>query len=55
MQDYEIYVRELKERLYKGFMEKSGDHNFSANLMEQVLGEFGVADIRGGTAGKTGG
>jgi hypothetical protein len=45
VQDYEFYVREKREELYKGFMEKSGDHALSENLTRQVLEEYGLPDV----------
>ncbi len=46
VQDYELDVKEIKDKLYTAFMEKSGDHNASKNLAEQVCEEFGLPDIR---------
>lgn len=46
VKDYEIYARQIKEELYKVFMEKCGNHNLSENLMQQVLEEFGLPDVR---------
>jgi hypothetical protein len=46
VKDYEIYAREIKEELYKAFMEKCGDHALSENLMKQVLEEYGLPDVR---------
>jgi len=41
-----IYSREIKEGLYKAFMEKCGDHNLSENQTLQVLEEYELPDIR---------
>jgi len=46
VQDYEVYVRETREKLYRAFMEKCGDHNLSENLTRQVCGEFGLPDVQ---------
>jgi len=46
IKDYEIYVREIKEELYKALMEKSGNHNLSENLARQILDDFGLPDVR---------
>ena len=46
VKDYEIYVRQIREELYKAFMEKCGDHNLSENLTRQVLEECGLPDVR---------
>jgi len=45
VQDYELYVREQKESLYKGFMDKCGDHSLSKNLTSQVLEEYGLPEV----------
>ncbi|MCK4817035.1 hypothetical protein KA005_14795, partial [bacterium] len=45
VKDYEIYVRQIREELYKAFMEKCGDHNMSENLARQVCEEFGLPDL----------
>ena len=45
VKDYEIYVRQIREELYKAFMEKCGDHNLSENLARQVLEECGLPDV----------
>ncbi|MGA2323326.1 MAG: N-6 DNA methylase [Sedimentisphaerales bacterium] len=44
--DYELYVREIKDKLYKALMEKSGDHNLSDNIAKQVCEEHGLPDVR---------
>jgi len=46
VQDYEIYVREIREKLYKAIMEKSGDHNLSESLARGICGDFGLPDVR---------
>ena len=46
VKDYEIYAREIKEELYKAFMEKCGDHSLSENITMQVLEEYGLPDVR---------
>jgi type I restriction-modification system DNA methylase subunit len=45
VKDYEIYARQIKEELYRAFMEKCGDHNMSENLTRQVCEEFGLPDL----------
>jgi L-rhamnose mutarotase len=40
IQDYGIYLKELKQKLYKAFMEKCGDHNLSENLTREVFDDF---------------
>jgi type I restriction enzyme M protein len=40
VKDYEIYLKELKQKLYKAFMEKCGDHNLSENLTREVFDDF---------------
>jgi len=45
VQDYESYVREIKEKLYTALMEKCGDHNRSENLVGRICEEFGLADV----------
>ena len=45
VQDYEIYVRSVREELYRAFMEQCGDHNVSENLARQVMDEYRLADV----------
>jgi hypothetical protein len=47
VQDYEIYVRETREKLYGAIMEKSGDHSLSENLARGICADFGLPDVRG--------
>lgn len=42
VKDYEIYLKELKQKLYRAFMEKCGDHNLSENLTRQVFEDFNL-------------
>ncbi len=46
VQDYEIYLKEIRNQLFKAIMEKCGDYNKSENLMRKVFEEFGLPDIR---------
>jgi type I restriction enzyme M protein len=46
IKEYEIYTHGIKEELYKALMEKSGNHNLSENLTQQILEEFGLPDVR---------
>ena len=46
VKDYEIYARQIKEELYRAFMEKCGDHSRSENLTMQVLEEYGLPEVR---------
>jgi hypothetical protein len=46
VKEYETYVRQIRDELYKAFMEKCGDHNMSENLAGQVLEENGLPDVR---------
>ena len=46
VKDYEIYARQIKEELYRAFMEKCGDHSLSENLTMQVLEEHGLPEVR---------
>ncbi len=46
VQEYEIYLRELKEKVYTAFMEKCGDHSISENLTKQVFEDFDLPDIK---------
>jgi hypothetical protein len=46
VKDYEIYARQIKEELYRAFMEKCGDHSLSENLTMQVLEEYGLPEVR---------
>jgi len=45
VQDYELYLKDLKQKLYTAFIEKCGDHNVSENLTRQVFEEFNLPDI----------
>jgi len=45
VQDYEFYVREIRDNLYTSFMEKCGDHKVSENLAREVCEEFGLPDV----------
>jgi hypothetical protein len=45
VKEYETYVRQIRDELYKAFMEKCGDHNRSENLTGQVLEENGLPDV----------
>jgi type I restriction-modification system DNA methylase subunit len=44
--DYEADVRDIRDRLYVGFMDKCGDHAVSENLAAQVLEDHGLPDVR---------
>jgi len=44
--DYENYLRDLKDRLYVGFMEKCGDRLVSENLTRKVFEDFRLPDMR---------
>ena len=46
VQEYEIYLRELQERLYKAFMEQCGDRIVSENLTRQIFEELGLPEIK---------
>ncbi|MCK4294520.1 MAG: N-6 DNA methylase [Planctomycetes bacterium] len=46
VQDYEADVRDIRDRLYVGLMEKCGDHAVSENLAAQVLEDHGLPDLR---------
>lgn len=46
VQEYEKYIRELKERLYRAFMEKCRYHHISENLTQQVFEDFSLSDIQ---------
>lgn len=46
VKEFETYVRQIRDELYKAFMEKCGDHNLSENLARQVLEENGLPDVR---------
>lgn len=46
VKEYETYVRQIRDELYKAFMEKCGNHNMSENLAGQVLEENGLPDVR---------
>ena len=46
VQDYEIYVRETRDKLYKAIMEKSGDHSMAENLAGDICADFGLPDVR---------
>jgi len=46
VQEYEIYLKDLKKKLYVAFMEKSGEHSISENLTRQVFEEFGLPELR---------
>lgn len=46
VQEYEIYLKDLRKRLYIAFMEKCGDHSVSENLTRQVFEDFGLPDVR---------
>ncbi len=46
VQNYEIYLKEQKQKLYTAFMEKCSNHNSSENMARQVFEEFGLPDIQ---------
>jgi len=46
VQDYELYLKELRQRFYTAFIEKCGDHSVSENLTQQVFEDFFLPDIR---------
>jgi len=46
VQEYEIYLRDLSQKLYTAFMEKCGDHSRSENLTRQIFEDFGIPYIR---------
>ncbi len=45
VQGYEIHLKEIREKLFKAFMEKCGDYNRAENLTRQVFEDFGLPDI----------
>ena len=46
VQDYEIYVRQTRDKLYRAIMEKSGDDSLSENLARGICADFGLPDVR---------
>jgi hypothetical protein len=46
VQNYEMYLRDLKQNLYTAFMEKCGDHSVSENMTRQIFEDFNLPDIR---------
>jgi type I restriction enzyme M protein len=46
VRDYELYVKDLRDKLYTAFMDKCGDHSLSENLARQVFEEYGLPDIK---------
>jgi len=46
VKDYELYVKELRDKLYTAFMEKCGDHSVAENLTRQVFEEYGLPEVR---------
>jgi len=40
IQDYEIYLRDIKDQLFTSFMEKCGDYSASENMTRQVFEDF---------------
>jgi hypothetical protein len=46
VQEYELYVKDLRDKLYTAFMDKCGDHNRSENLTRQVFEEYGLPEVR---------
>jgi len=45
VQEYEIYLRELKDKLFTSLMEKCGDHTVSENMTRQIFEDFNLPDI----------
>ena len=45
VQDYELYLRDIREKLYRSFMTQSGDHTLSKNLTAKVLEDFGIVEV----------
>lgn len=45
VQNYEMYLKDLKKRLYTAFMEKSGDHSASENMTYKIFEDFNLPDI----------
>jgi len=45
VQDYEIYLKRLKEKLFTSFMEKCGDIIISQNLTRKIFEDFELPDI----------
>ena len=41
-----LYLKELKEKLYRAFMEQCGDHTLSENMAQQIFEDYGLPDIR---------
>jgi len=37
IQEYEMYARTIRDKLFVGFMEKSGDRTVSENVTRKVL------------------
>jgi len=46
VQDYEVYVREIRDRLVMAFVEKCGDRKVSENMAREVMVEAGLPDLR---------
>ena len=45
VQEYEMYLKDVRKNLYTAFMEKCGDHSVSENLTGQVFEDFNLPDI----------
>ena len=45
VQEYEMYLKDRREKLFRAFMEKCGDYNKSENLTRQVFEDYGLPYI----------
>jgi len=46
VQEYEMYLRDIKRKLYAASMEQCGDHTLSENMAQQIFEDYGLPDIR---------
>ena len=46
IQEYEMYLKDLRKKLYIAFMEKCGDHSVSENLTRKVFEDYNLPDVR---------
>jgi hypothetical protein len=46
VQEYEIYLKEIRDKLLKAFLEQCGDRIVSENLTRQIFNELDLPYLR---------
>jgi hypothetical protein len=45
VQKYEIYLKDLKQKLHTALVDQISDYKIADNLTEQIFAEYGLPDV----------